>query len=190
MKNLSWMKRTYCRERWPALKKPGLASFAGELWAFCSNGHYFIAVKSDNGFDRVPDMDKHAAAVMSRKPADGKAHIVSLAKLQEWLEPPEWDKPCKRCDGDGCEHCDYTGGTFADPRHAKLFGIKISRNFLARALDKFNDDTVRITFTGNETVFFLEGDGWLVGQMPCRFVETNIEFSEEEVPARLCGGES
>ena len=180
MDDLSWMSRTYClSDRYPELKKPGIAVVDGKSFAFCSDGHYFIAIETTNGFDRVLELDGRAKAVMLPKKTTEPPMSVSLSNLKKWLGPAQWDKICRKCDGDGCEKCDYEGGIFCDPRYGKLFGIFIDKNLLARALDKFIDETVQISFTGERTVFYVESDGWLVGQMPCQDVEAQDEFPDK-----------
>jgi len=85
---------------------------------------------------------------------------------------------CTNCDGE--KHAIL----LPDKRHGRIFGIGVNRNFMAQALEPFDDLEVRISyFPGtHKVIHFAAPDGrWLAGVLPI----ANHDFAWPEFPEHL-----
>jgi hypothetical protein len=188
--DLEWLKKIHYGDegKYLFLKEPVSISLMDKQYVVVSDGHLLVAIESADA--SFPKEDKSELAVKKVMAFQGlEPKIVDLANLKTWLGPAEWDSPCSTCNGNGsmppckecghealCAKCDGEGGKFSEQRFGKLFSVFLDCNLLARGLQGFSDEKIKLYISGAETQMYFIGADWIVCLMPCKVYEEESSY--------------
>jgi hypothetical protein len=135
----------------PWIKKTWWIDLDGREWSFATNGKVCVYVAGRiEGTEPAADTLKVARDVSlffwpgfsGKTDYKAKQHSPCLAsRIKEWCGEPQTEQPCPSCLGTArtspnvlCTFCDGDGTMGPDFRPGRLFGTRLDRNLMARAL--------------------------------------------------------